>query len=175
MVCFMYILPIQARPRAGFFYWRKLVKLMAFLLGAGLALPVFAAPSVKVENAWVREPAPGQMVVGGFMHLTSTSNAALLQASSPAAGLVELHEMKMENGVMLMRPLQKIDLPRGQTVKLEPGGLHLMLEELKHPLKAGDKVPLTLKIQRGGKMETLKVSAEVRGMTPAAQPSHMKH
>ena len=150
------------------------MKLRSLLFACLISTPVFAN-SINIENAWVREPAPGQMVVGGFMHITSPANAALIQVSSPVAGLVELHEMKMENGVMLMRPLQKIDLPKGQTVKLEPGGLHLMLEELKQPLKAGDKVPLTLKIRRDGKTESHKVSAEVRSMTPGAPPPHMKH
>ncbi len=147
------------------------MKLHGLIFSLLLAAPVFAA-DIKIENAWIREPAPGQKVVGGFLDITSQKGGALIGASSPVAGLVELHEMKMDNGVMLMRPLQKIDLPKGQTVKLEPGGLHLMLEDLKRPLKAGDKVPLTLKIRRGEKVEKVKVSAEVRSMMPAPHPAH---
>jgi len=147
------------------------MKLHGLIFSLLLSTPAFAA-DIKIENAWIREPAPGQTVVGGFMSITSPKDAVLLQAKSPAAGLVELHEMKMDNGVMLMRPLKKIDLPKGQTVKLEPGGLHLMLEELKQPLKAGDKVPLTLKIKRGEKVEKVTVSAEVRSMAPASNPAH---
>lgn len=147
------------------------MKLHGLVFPLLLVAPAFAA-DFKIENAWIREPAPGQTVVGGFMSITSPKDAVLLQVNSPAAGLVELHEMKMDNGVMLMRPLQKIDLPKGQTVKLEPGGLHLMLEELKRPLKAGDKVPLTLKIKRGEKVEKVNVSAEVRSMMPTPHPAH---
>lgn len=147
------------------------MKLTSLLFPLLLAAPVYAT-GIKIENAWIREPAPGQTVVGGFLNITSQKGGALVGVSSPAAGLVELHEMKMDNGVMLMRPLQKIDLPKGQTIKLEPGGLHLMLEELKQPLKAGDKVPLTLKIKRGDKTEKMKVSAEVRSMTPTSNPAH---
>jgi copper(I)-binding protein len=139
-----------------------------------LASPAWAA-SVKVESAWIREPAPGQTVVGGFMDLTSDQDASLIQASSPVAGLVELHEMKMQGDVMQMRPVTKIDLPKNKTIKLQPGGLHLMLEKLKKPIKAGDKVPLTLKIKSGGKVETVKLAAEVRFMTaPAAMRAPAK-
>jgi len=147
------------------------MKLHSLIFSLLLSAPAFAA-DIKIENAWIREPAPGQTVVGGFMSITSPKDAVLLQVKSPAAGLVELHEMKMDNGVMLMRPLKEIALPKNQAVKLEPGGLHLMLEELKQPLKAGDKVPLTLKIKRGEKMEKVKVSAEVRSMAPASNPAH---
>ena len=149
-------------------------KLHGLIFSLLLVAPAFAA-DIKIENAWIREPAPGQIVVGGFMSITSPKDAVLMQVNSPVAGLVELHEMKMDNGVMLMRPLKKIALPKNQTVKLEPGGLHLMLEELKQPLKAGDKVPLTLKIKRGEKVEKVKVSAEVRSMAPTSEPAHMKH
>ena len=149
--------------------------LSGLLLAAALTGPLYAAEEIKVDNAWIREPAPGQTVVGGFMNITSPREAALLEAKSKAAGKVELHEMKMDNGVMQMRPLKQIALPKGQTVKLEPGGLHLMLEELKQPLKAGDKVPLTLKIKRGEKTEKLKITAEVRASAPAATPTPMKH
>lgn len=147
------------------------MRMHALLLGALLATPVWAA-GVKVENAWIREPAPGQTVVGGFMDLTSDTDASLTQVKSPAAGMVELHEMKMLGDVMQMRPLGKIDLPKGKTVKLEPGSLHLMLEKLKKPLKAGDKVPLTLMIKSGGKTEEIAATAEVRSMHAPAHTGH---
>jgi hypothetical protein len=141
----------------------------ALLLTLLLASPVLA-DSVKVENAWIREPAPGQAVVGGFMDLTSDKDASLIQAASPAVGKVELHEMKMQGDVMQMREVKTIDLPKGKTVKLEPGGLHLMLYQSKKPLKAGDKVPLTLTIKSVEKVTT---AAEVRGMqAPAHAPMH---
>lgn len=142
------------------------MKLRALLLSLLLASPAWAATTVKVENAWIREPAPGQTVVGGFMDITSVKNARLVQVSSPAA-MVEMHEMKMLGDVMQMRALQKIDLPGGKTVKLEPGGLHLMLDKFKKPLKAGDKLPLTLRIKSGSKTETVRVAAEVRSSAPA--------
>lgn len=142
------------------------MKLRVLLLPLLLASPAWAAAAIKVENAWIREPAPGQVVVGGFMDITSAKDASLIRVTSPAA-TVEMHEMKMQGGVMQMRALQKIDLPGGKTVKLEPGGLHLMLEKLKKPIKAGDKLALTLKIKNGSKTETVRVAAEVRSSAPA--------
>jgi len=142
------------------------MKLRTLLLSLLLAAPAWAVAAVKVENAWIREPAPGQTVVGGFMDITSAKDARLVQVTSPAA-TVEMHEMKMQGDVMQMRALQKIDLPGGKTVKLEPGGLHLMLDKLKKPLKAGDKLGLTLKIKSGSRTETVRIAAEVRANAPA--------
>lgn len=137
------------------------MRIRALLLSVLLAAPSFAA-DIKVENAWVRAPAPGQVVVGGFMNITSAKDAKLLSASSPVAGTTELHEMSMKDGVMMMRPVPFVALPEGQVVKLEPGGLHIMLIDLKKPLKAGDKVPFTLKIQAGKTQQSIEVQAEVR-------------
>lgn len=138
--------------------------LLVSMLLAGQTL----AAGVKVENAWLREPAPGQAVVGGFLDITSDRDASLIEAASPAAGRIELHEMKMQGDVMQMRELKAIDLPKGKTVKLEPGGLHLMLQQPGKPLKAGDKVPLTLTIKSGGKIEKINATAEVRSMHHSA-------
>lgn len=144
------------------------MRLPILLFSVLLAAPVWAA-GAKVENAWIREPAPGQAVMGAFMDITSDKDASLIQAGSPAFGKIELHEMKMQGDVMQMRQVKKIDLPKGKTVKLEPGGLHLMLYKPKKPLKNGDKVPFTLMVKSGGKVEKLAVTAEVRSMTA---PTH---
>ena len=105
-----------------------------------------------------------------YVDLTSASNAALVAAGSPDAARAELHSMTMEGGVMRMRALPRIDLPAGQTVKLAPGGMHVMLVDLKHPLKAGDKVRLTLSVQSSGtSLTTLTIEAPVRA---ADAPGH---
>ncbi len=137
-----------------------------------LATPVLA-DNVKVENAWIREPAPGQAVVGGFLEITSDKDASLIQATSPVVGKVELHEMKMQGDIMQMREVKTISLPKAKTVKLEPGGLHLMLYQPRNPLKAGDKIPLTLMVKSGNKVKKIEATAEVRSMhTPAHAPMH---
>jgi copper(I)-binding protein len=149
------------------------MKFSTLFLSFLIAMPVLAA-DVKVENAWVRAPAPGQAVVGGFLDITSAaSDATLVLASTPVAGVTELHEMSMKDGVMIMRPVPYIRLPKGQTIKLAPGGLHLMLIDLKKQLKSGEKVPLTLKIMTGGKSSLLDITAEVRD--PLALSGHPEH
>ncbi len=150
------------------------MRLHALFIAALLAGPVLAE-SVKVENAWIREPAPGQAVVGGFMDLTSDTDASLVQASSTAVGKIELHEMKMQGDVMQMREVKAIPLPKGKTVKLGPGGLHLMLYPAGKSLKAGDKVPLTLLVKRGDKTEKVTATAEVRAMNAAMHNSMHAH
>jgi copper(I)-binding protein len=107
-------------------------------------LQVQAPAAVLVEQGWVRPSVPGQQGTGGYMKLTAREGQRLVSASSPVAGVAEFHEMKMEGEVMTMRPLKTLDLPAGKTVEFKPGGLHLMLMDLKQPLPAGSSVPLTL-------------------------------
>ena len=142
----------------------------AILFGALIMMPAMSgtalsAETVRAVNAWVRTPVPGQKTAAAYLDLTSDADAALVAAESPAAGKVELHTMNMDGGVMRMRPVPKVDLPAKKTVKLAPGGLHIMLFDIKQPLKEGDKVPLVLKFQGAGKApSTVKVEAEVRAM-----------
>lgn len=136
---------------------RTVTALFACML---LALPA-RADNVKVDNAWVRATAPGQQVAGGFMDLTADADMTLLGGSSPVSKSLELHYMRMENGVMEMREMKSIALPKGKTVSLEPGGLHVMFIGLKAPIRAGQKVPMTLLIKGAdGKEQKLAVEAE---------------
>ena len=139
-------------------------KLLSLMLMA--ALPALA--QVTVGEPWVRATVAAQKATGAFMTLTSTQNARLVGVSSPAAGVVEVHEMKMENDMMKMRQLPALDLPAGKPVKLAPGGYHLMLLELKQPLKDGDKVPLTLEIEDAQKVRSkVVVDAPVKPLNAA--------
>ncbi|MDO9227004.1 MAG: copper chaperone PCu(A)C [Pseudomonadota bacterium] len=136
--------------------------LLTLLLGLTLAAPA-VADSVKVENAWVRATAPGQQVAGGFMNLTADADMTLLGGVSPVSKAFELHIMKMENGVMEMRQMKEIALPKGKTVSLEPGGLHVMFIGLRGQIKPGQKVPMTLIVKAAdGKEQKLVVAAEAR-------------
>ncbi len=92
----------------------------------------------------MRSSVPGQQGTGAFMKLTAPQPLELVRISTPAAGVAEVHEMKLEGDIMRMRPLPKLELPAGRTVELKPGGHHLMLQDLKQPLKAGTTVPMTL-------------------------------
>ncbi|MGZ9079432.1 MAG: copper chaperone PCu(A)C [Burkholderiales bacterium] len=153
---------------------RSLVSLMipmhilqrfATLIALCLFTSFASAADIKVENAWARATAPGQKTGSAYVELTSPADAALVAAGSPLAARVELHSMTLEGGVMRMRALPRIDLPAGKTVKLAPNGLHLMLIDLKRPLKAGDKLPLVLSVQTSGtSLTTLNIEAEVRAV-----------
>jgi len=123
--------------------------LSLFLLAA---LPALA--QVTVGEPWVRATVAAQKATGAFMTLTSVQPTKLVGVSSPAAGTVEVHEMKMENDMMRMRQMPALDLPAGQAVKLAPGGYHLMLLDLKQPLKEGDKIPLTLEFEDAKKVRS---------------------
>lgn len=139
-----------------------------------LTTPVWAQ-SVTAKDAWVRGTVAGQMATGAFMELKASENAALLSVSSPVAGTVEVHEMSMDKGVMKMRAVPKLELPAGKAITLKPGGYHIMLMDLKQPLKKGDSVPLTLKVEsKDKKLSTLDVKAEVRDLTapPAMEHKH---
>ncbi|MFS2002007.1 copper chaperone PCu(A)C [Duganella sp. CT11-25] len=140
-------------------------KLLSLLLLA--ALPALA--QVTVGEPWVRATVAQQKATGAFMTLTSTQGASLVGASSPAAGVVEVHEMKMVDDVMRMRQIAVLELPAGKPVALSPGGYHLMLLELKQPLKDGDKVPLTLEIEDAQKVRSkIVVEAPVKPLNAAA-------
>jgi len=101
------------------------------------------------------------------MTLTSTEDAKVVAIKSPAAGRVEIHASTMEGGVMQMREQPALALPAGRSVKLEPGGYHVMLMDLVKPLAAGDKVPLVLTIEDAkGRRSALEVKADVRPLAP---------
>jgi len=144
----------------------------SFALAAALcgAAAHAQTPPVQVEGAWARASVQGQSGTGAFMKLTAREALTLTGVASPAAGVAEVHEMKMEGDVMKMRPIAGLDLPAGKTVELKPGGWHVMLLDLKAPLKPGTSVPLTLlfKDARGaqGSMQ-LQVPISARAPTDA--------
>ena len=139
----------------------------------GVALPV-------VEGAWVRSAVPGQQGTGAFMKLTAPRAMELVGVSTPVAGTAQVHEMKMEGDIMRMRAVGKLDLPAGKTVELKPGGYHLMLMDLKQPVRAGTTVPITLLFRDAagaqGKLElVLPVAAQpprTGGQPPADTHKH---
>jgi copper(I)-binding protein len=136
---------------------------------AVLAKAKAAAPGeVLVSQAWVRPAVQGQSGTGGFMRLLSPQGGTLLGFDSSVA-TAELHEMAMEGDVMRMRPLKALTLPAGQPVDLKPGSYHLMLMNLKKPLKVGDVVAVTLKLQgAGGKVIKQAIKVPVLKAAPPA-------
>lgn len=136
------------------------------------------AQSVKVEEPWVRGTVATQKATGAFMRLTADKNARLVSASSPVAGVVEIHEMVMVDNVMKMRQVPGLDLPAGRTTELKPGGYHVMLMDLKQPLKGGDVVPLTLVFEDEAKKpftQEIKAPVTALGSSSAAPMQHGNH
>ncbi len=149
----------------------------SFLPFAALALCSAAAfAQTTVKDAWVRGTVAQQKASGAFMQITSAQGGKLVSVQSPVAGIAEVHEMAMDGDVMKMHALSGgLDLPAGKTVELKPGGYHVMLMDLKQPLKDGDSVPLTLLVEgKDGKRETLQVKASVKSFAAAPAPEH-KH
>ncbi len=131
---------------------------MNTLLRALLLLTALGSASawaqVKVEQAWARATVQGQKATGAFMKITATQATQLVAVATPVAGVAEVHEMKMEGGVMKMRAMPALDLPAGQAVELKPGGYHLMLMDLKAPLAKDSSVALTLTFRDAKGIET---------------------
>jgi copper(I)-binding protein len=148
---------------------------------AAVALVALALPAqaqVAVSEPWVRGTVAGQQATGAFMQLKAAADATLVGAASPVAGVVEVHEMKMDGGVMRMSAIRRLALPAGKTVELKPGGYHVMLMDLKQSLKEGETVPVTLTFEdKAGKRQTVEVKVPVRALTapaPAMDAAH-KH
>jgi len=145
------------------------------LVAIALSIAAYAAQAqVTVEDAWVRGTVQGQTATGAFMRLKSAEGAILLSAESAVAGIAEIHMMRMDGNVMRMRAVPRLELPPGRTVELKPGGYHVMLMDLKRPLKTGEAVPIKLKLEgKDRKLEEIEVRAEVRDL--AASSGHTKH
>jgi len=123
---------------------KSIASITSVLLFATLSTLVLAQ-NVEVKDAWARSSVPGQRATGAFMKLIAKEDIRLIAASSRAAGVVEVHEMKMEGDVMKMRALPGgLELPAGKTVELKPGGFHVMLMDLKAPLAKDSTIALTL-------------------------------
>jgi copper(I)-binding protein len=127
---------------------------LAVLMLLSSAVSAQAVDEVVIEGAYVRAVPPGQPNSAAFMKVSNKGSAehALVAGSTSAAAVVELHTHTMEGGMMRMRQVEKIDLPAGETVSLEPGGLHVMLIGLKQKLVPEETIPLTLSFEDGSKV-----------------------
>jgi len=152
--------------------------------GEKLAFPatrlIVLAPgvaAVDVQGAWVRPTVPGQSGTGAFMKLTAPSGARLVGVSTPAAGVAEVHEMKLEGDIMRMRAVPGgLELPPRQTVELKPSGYHVMLMDLKQPMAKGSTVPFTLRfVDAKGNNSALNITVPVGTPEGAGADPHAAH
>ena len=149
---------------------------------AGLLVAPAQAQEVKagdlvVMQPWSRATPSGAKIAGAYLTIENKGAAPdrLIGGASDVAGKVEVHEMAMDNGVMKMRPLDKgLAIEPGKTVKLAPGGYHLMLFDLKKQLKQGDKVPVTLEFEKAGKV-ALSLDVQGVGAQGPAAADHSGH
>ena len=154
----------------------KVLKFAA--LGLALSLAPLAASAqphagtVKIERAWIRPNPPGAPTAAGYLTITNPGHEPdrLVGGSSPQVGKIEIHEMSMAGGVMKMRPVAGgLAIPPGATVKLEPGGYHVMLIGPKRAFRPGEHVPVTLRFEHAG---AVKVDFAVQTEAPGAGASH---
>ena len=118
---------------------------------------------IRMVDPWVRATLPGQHSSAGYIEFHSSAPVRLIKVTSPQAASVQIHTMSHDNGIMRMSELALLDIPANQTVKLEPGTMHFMLNELKSPLVAGDDATLSFTFELADKsMLQLNALAEVR-------------
>lgn len=149
----------------------------AILLAAPSAFAhEYKAGDIEIGHPWTRATPPAARAGGGYLTLTNHGQSAdrLVGGSSPASGRVEVHKMEVVDGVMKMRELADgLPIPPGETVKLEPGGFHLMLIDLKAPIREGEKVPVTLRFEHAGTVD-VELAAGALG-APAMDHGTMDH
>jgi hypothetical protein len=148
-------------------------KMIAMLFGVAFATGLAASPvraddvkagDLVISQAWSRATPNGAKIGAGYFTIENKGSAAdrLVGVSGDVSPRIEVHEMSMSNGVMKMRAVDGgVAIDPGKTVKLAPGGYHLMIMDLKSPLKQGDKLPLTLQFEKAGKVA---VTLDVQGV-----------
>jgi periplasmic copper chaperone A len=149
---------------------------LATSLAASVRADEVKAGDLVITQAWSRATPSGAKVAGAYLTVENKGTAPdkLLSGSADIAGRVEVHEMSMEGGVMKMRPLENgLAIEPGKTVKLAPGGYHIMLMDLKSPLKQGEKVPVTLQFEKAGKVNVSLDVQAVGAQAPGGGDHHM--
>ena len=160
-----------------------MTRTLSLALACGLTFVSAAVQAqTTVKEPWVRGTVAQQKATGMFAQITSTAGGKLVSASSPVAGVVEIHEMAMDNNVMKMRAVPGLDLPAGKAVELKPGGYHVMLMDLKAPLQKDTSIAVTLVFKDAKGVETrteltVPVAMAAPGGKPADMPAmdHSKH
>ena len=139
----------------------SLVFISVLSLFSGILFAATAAENMMIVDPYVRAVPPGQTVSACFMQLKNNSSMAhaIVKASSDVAKVVELHTHTHENGMMMMRQVEKMDIPANGETTLQPGGLHIMLIGLHNELKLDQKVSITLEFEDGSEKQ---IEAPVR-------------
>ena len=127
--------------------------------------------SIHISQPWSRATPKGASSGAGYMTITNKGTAPdrVSCVSSDASAQCQIHTMTMEDGVMKMRPVEGgLEIKPGETVTLKPGGLHIMLLDLKHPLEPGQSVKATLKFDHAGTVDVEYPIAAIGAPAPGA-------
>jgi periplasmic copper chaperone A len=148
---------------------------LGFLVLAAPLQAQTAPDSIKVHEAWSRATPGGAKVGAGYLVVENAGAAPdrLVGAEAEVAGRVEIHETTESGGVSRMRPVEAVAAAPGARITFRPGGHHLMLVELKRPLKQGERFAGALLFERAGRVP---VTFEVRGLgAGAGHGAHTAH
>ena len=150
--------------------------ILAFAICGGAQAQTYTKGAIEIQAPWSRATPGGADVGAGYLVITNkgTQSDRLLSFATDLAAQPEVHEMTMDGGVMKMRPLPKgLEIPAGASIKLEPGGYHLMLLKLKKPLVQGQRYKATLVFEKAGPVD---VEFEVRAIGGNHKgPMHKHH
>jgi copper(I)-binding protein len=153
--------------------------LSVFLLALAINGEVHGQPTdakaIVVEHPWARATPAGAKTGAAYATLVNNGSSAdrLLSATTSLAGKVQFHSVSEENGVSRMREMHTVEVGPGAKVTFSPGGMHIMLVELKQPLKEGQTFPLTLNFEKAGKVDVTVSVAKVGAMQPGDMGSMM--
>jgi copper(I)-binding protein len=131
--------------------------------------------SLQIGHPWARATPKGAAVGGGYLKITNTGTTPdkLVSGSSAVSGRFEVHEMSMDGGVMKMRLLKDgLEIKPGETVELKPGGFHIMLLDLKEPIKEGERVKGTLVFEKAGSVDIEYATVPVGGSPGGKDTTH---
>jgi copper(I)-binding protein len=150
---------------------RPFIPLLAAVLAAPAIGHEYELGKLVIGHPWSRSTPAGMSMGVAYLSITNKGTEAevLTGASSPNAASVQFHQTTISEGMARMRPLTEITVAPGATVRIEPGGLHLMLIDLKTPLAAGTRVPLTLEFRRAG---SITVQLVIQALDAVDQHSH---
>jgi copper(I)-binding protein len=162
------------QPMFSLLHLSRFFLILTLAIGSRAAI---AKDAVSIENAWVRPTIPGQDVGAAYMTFNSQQDVTLISATSDVTKSVEIHSMSMQNGVMKMRMLENLAIKANKPYKLEPGGFHLMLFDLKKPLLVGQHVSFELTFRAGNTeyKQSIKVPIKTPADTEGDEHSHHHH
>lgn len=127
--------------------------------------------AIRIDRPWMRATPPAAQTAAGYLTLTNEGSEAdrLIAVNAPVAGRAEIHTTEMVDGVARMRQLENgVELAPGKTVELRPGGTHIMFMDLRQSVSAGTRVPVTLTLQRAGKITVDLVAAPIGAVSAPA-------